>query len=141
MSSNRVMTFRFLSVPLILVLTAVCGYSQIGIGIPGIGFPGRRYPGQGSPYPGASNQVPTNTFVGMLRSLSNTSSSASSNSNYTTLVLETDDRSHRHDVASERGTKYIATSGGSARLPTSSRAITSRSTPPRTTAITITRQR
>jgi hypothetical protein len=113
------MTRRFLSLPVLLILTAVFGYSQIGIGIPGIGFPGggypgRRYPGQG--YPGSQNQVPTTSFVGMLRSLSNdSSSSASSNSPYTTLVLETDDR-RIVTVSLQKRTKYIGTSGGSAKI-------------------------
>ena len=118
MSSNRVMTCRFGSLPILLILTAAFGYSQIGIGIPGIGFPGRRYPQQGSPYPGGRNQVPTNSFVGMLRSLSNTSNtstSSSSNSAYNTMVLETDDN-RIVTVSLDRGTKYIGTSGGSARV-------------------------
>jgi hypothetical protein len=115
MSSNYVMTRRFLSLPVLLILTAVFGYSQIGIGIPGIGFPGRRYPSQGGPYPGSQNQ-PTTSFVGMLRSLSNdSSSSASSNSPYTTLVLETDDR-RIVTVSLQKRTKYIGTSGGSAKI-------------------------
>jgi hypothetical protein len=112
------MTRRFLSLPVLLILTAVFGYSQIGIGIPGIGFPGsRRYPQQGGPYPGSGqNQVPTTSFVGMLRSLSNDSSgSASSNTPYTTLVLETDDR-RIVTVSLQKRTKYIGTSGGSARI-------------------------
>jgi hypothetical protein len=112
------MTCRFGSLPILLILTAAFGYSQIGIGIPGIGFPGRRYPQQGSPYPGGRNQVPTNSFVGMLRSLSNTSNtstSSSSNSAYNTMVLETDDN-RIVTVSLDRGTKYIGTSGGSARV-------------------------
>jgi hypothetical protein len=108
------MACRFGSLPILLVLTAVCGYSQIGIGIPGIGFPGRRYPGQGSPYPGSRNQVPTTSLVGMLRSISNDSSSSSS-SPTGSMVLETDDR-RIITVSFEKKTKYIGTSGGSARL-------------------------
>jgi hypothetical protein len=105
------MSSRLSSLPALLILTAVFGYSQIGIGIPGIGFPGqRRYPGQQGPY--GQNQ-PTQDFVGMLRSLSNSNNSSSSN--YNTLILETDDN-RIVTLTIDNRTKYIGTSGSSARL-------------------------
>ncbi len=117
------MTRRFCSLPVLLILMAAGAYGQIIFGGPGIGFPGGGYPRQGGgyprqggPYPGSQNQVATTSFVGMLRSLSNDSSaSSSSGTPYTTLVLETDDR-RIVTVSLQKRTKYIGTSGGSARI-------------------------
>jgi hypothetical protein len=93
-------------------MMAVLSYGQI-IGIPGIGFPGRRNPGQQGPYPGNGQNQPTQDFVGMLRTLSNSGSSTSSN--YNQLVLETDD--HRIiNFSLDKRTRYVGTSGGNAKL-------------------------
>jgi hypothetical protein len=111
MSSNLRMARRFGSLPILLLLAAVCGFVQISIGLPGQYPGGRRYPGQGSPYPG-QNQAPTSSFAGMLRSISNNGSGSSASNS---LVLETDDN-RIITVSLERRTKYYGSTGGTAKI-------------------------
>src|ERR1700689_4099412 len=99
----------------VLLLASVPGFGQIiipGVGYPGGGYPGGGYPGQRYPrggYPpggqqGPSNQSTATTFTGMLRKIGDNN-----------VVIQSDDETVT-TVSTAGSTKYLTSSGGSAKI-------------------------
>ena len=99
----------------VLLLTSAPVFGQIGIGFPGGGYPGGGYPGGqryprggyppgGQQGPNNSNQSNATTFTGMLRKIGDNS-----------LVIQSDDDTIT-TVSTAGSTKYLTSSGGSAKI-------------------------
>jgi len=106
---KKYMARSLLSFAALLLVAGIPVHSQImipGGGYPGGGYPGRRYPQGGQPYPGGSqsNKPEATDFTGMLRKIADNA-----------LVVESDDRTITN-FTSGNSTKYVSSSGGSAKM-------------------------
>src|ERR1700677_2002428 len=95
----------------VLLLASAPGFGQIiipGVGYPGGGYPGQRYPRGGYPPgqqgPNNTNQSTATTFTGMLRKIGDNN-----------VVIQSDDETIT-TVSTAGSTKYLTSSGGSAKI-------------------------